>query len=71
MNTRSTTPDRTRPFRRLGLATDLVLPLFAQVQPSMLYILDGSGSMWDRVGGTGSPRQNFTFSNSPANGAES
>jgi hypothetical protein len=37
--------------RRLGLAAILCLPLSALSQPSMLYILDGSGSMWGRVGG--------------------
>lgn len=34
----------------LGLAAGLFLPLSALGQPSMLYILDGSGSMWGRVG---------------------
>ncbi len=35
----------------LCLAAGLALPLSALAQPSMLYILDGSGSMWGRVGG--------------------
>jgi hypothetical protein len=51
MNTLDTLRQGTLRSARLALAAALALPLPVLAQPSMLYILDGSGSMWGRAGG--------------------